>query len=105
MVEPGLGALRLRTGEEGRVYHIDAVDCVTQWEIVATCDRLSEAYLAPVIKAMLELEGFPFTISRCQLPCRQRLEVHHQPTRSAACWRSTGREHPAEDGPGDVGRR
>jgi len=25
------------------VYHINAVDCVTQWEIVATCERLSEA--------------------------------------------------------------
>ena len=43
------------------VYHINAVDCVTQWEIVATCERLSEAYLLPVIEAMLE--GFPFTIS------------------------------------------
>jgi hypothetical protein len=29
--------------------------------VVATCERLSEAYLVPVIKAMLE--GFPFTIS------------------------------------------
>jgi len=28
---------------------------------VATCERLSETYLLPVIKAMLE--GFPFTIS------------------------------------------
>ena len=28
---------------------------------MATCERLSEAYLMPVIKAMLE--GFPFTIS------------------------------------------
>ena len=39
----------------------NAVDCVTQREIVATCKRLSETYLLPVIKAMLE--GFPFTIS------------------------------------------
>ena len=27
------------------LYHINAVDCVTQFEIVATCERLSEAYL------------------------------------------------------------
>lgn len=42
------------------VYHINAVDCVTQFEIVATCERLSEAYLLPVIETMLET--FPFKI-------------------------------------------
>lgn len=42
------------------LYHINAVDCVTQFEIVATCQRLSEAYLLPVIEAMLE--SFPFSI-------------------------------------------
>jgi transposase InsO family protein len=42
------------------VYHINAVDCVTQWELVATCERLSEAFLLPVIQALLE--GFPFVI-------------------------------------------
>jgi len=42
------------------LYHINAVDCVTQFEIVATCERLSEAYLLPVIEALLE--SFPFTI-------------------------------------------
>ncbi|MDQ3775826.1 MAG: hypothetical protein M3461_16495 [Pseudomonadota bacterium] len=38
--------------DEG-ISHINAVDCV-KWEIVATCERLSEAYLLPVIKATLE---------------------------------------------------
>ena len=33
------------------VYHINAVDCLTQWELVATCEKISEAYLLPVIKA------------------------------------------------------
>ena len=36
----------VRQGDEDGVkgvYHINAVDCVTQWEIVATCERLSEA--------------------------------------------------------------
>ena len=42
------------------LYHINAVDCITQFEIVATCERLSEAYLLPVIDAMLA--SFPFQI-------------------------------------------
>ncbi|MGH8589259.1 MAG: integrase, partial [Gammaproteobacteria bacterium] len=42
------------------VYHINAVDCVTQWEFVACCERISEAYLLPVIEALLT--GFPFVI-------------------------------------------
>jgi len=42
------------------VYHINAVDCVTQWELVATCEKISEAYLLPVIEALLA--GFPFRI-------------------------------------------
>jgi transposase InsO family protein len=42
------------------VYHINAVDCVTQFELVATCERLSEAYLLPVIDTLLE--SFPFEI-------------------------------------------
>ena len=42
------------------VYHINAVDCVTQYEIVATCERISEAYLLPVLEALLL--SFPFTI-------------------------------------------
>ncbi len=42
------------------VYHINAVDCVTQWELVATCARLSEAYLLPVLESLLA--GFPFKV-------------------------------------------
>jgi transposase InsO family protein len=42
------------------VYHINAVDCVTQWELVATSEKISEAYLLPVIEALLA--GFPFRI-------------------------------------------
>ena len=42
------------------VYHINAVDCVTQWELIATCEKISEAYLLPVIEALLA--GFPFRI-------------------------------------------
>jgi len=42
------------------VYHINTVDCVTQYEAVATCERISEAFLIPVLEALLE--SFPFVI-------------------------------------------
>jgi len=42
------------------VYHINAVDCVTQFQLVATCEKISEAFLLPVIRQLLE--GFPFVI-------------------------------------------
>jgi len=42
------------------LYHINAVDCVTQWQVVATVQSISEAYLLPVIEQMLE--QFPFEI-------------------------------------------
>ena len=42
------------------LYHINAVDCVTQYEGVATCERISEAFLIPVLEALLQ--GFPFVI-------------------------------------------
>ena len=45
------------------LYHINAVDCVTQWEVVATVKTISEAHLLPVIEQMLaqfpvEILGF-----------------------------------------------
>ncbi len=44
-------------GQKG-VYHINAVDEITQWEIVASVERMSEAYLVPVLETMLL--QFPF---------------------------------------------
>lgn len=38
--------------------HINAVDCVTPFESVATCARLSEAYLLPVIETPLASFSF-----------------------------------------------
>lgn len=66
--EPGgrPGYLRLDTvhqgdGPEGKgVYHINAVDQVTQWQIAASTPRISELYLEPVLKAMML--QFPFRI-------------------------------------------
>jgi hypothetical protein len=46
-------------GEKG-VYHINAVDEVTQWEVVGCAERISEQHLAPVLEAMLH--QFPFLI-------------------------------------------
>ena len=42
------------------LYHINAVDCVTQWEVVATVQTISEAHLLSVIEQMLA--QFPFEI-------------------------------------------
>jgi transposase InsO family protein len=46
-------------GEKG-VYHINAVDTVTQWEIVGCAARISEQHLLPVLQAMLH--QFPFRV-------------------------------------------
>ena len=48
-----------RDGAKG-LYHINAVDCVTQWEVVASVQTISEAHLLPVIEQMLA--QFPFEI-------------------------------------------
>lgn len=42
------------------LYHINAVDCVTQWQIVASVHTIAETHLLPVIEQMLE--QFPFEI-------------------------------------------
>jgi len=60
------GYLRLDTVHQGDqpeakgVYHINAVDEVLQWQIVGATPRISEAYLKPVLEAMLR--QFPFRI-------------------------------------------
>ncbi len=46
-------------GEKG-VYHINAVDEVTQWQVAGATPRISEAYLEPVLQHMLR--QFPFRI-------------------------------------------
>jgi len=60
------GYIRIDTVHQGDfdgakgVYHINAVDIVTQWELVACVERISEAFLLPVIALLLE--GFPFAV-------------------------------------------
>jgi len=46
-------------GQKG-VYHINAVDEVAQWEIVASVERIAETYLVPVLESLLG--QFPFLI-------------------------------------------
>jgi transposase InsO family protein len=48
-----------RDGRKG-LYHINAVDQVTQWEIVASTPQISELWLLPVLEALLA--QFPFVI-------------------------------------------
>ena len=64
------GYLRLDTVHQGDqsgsgpgakgVYHINAVDEVTQWQVAGSTPRISEAYLEPVLENMLR--QFPFRI-------------------------------------------
>jgi hypothetical protein len=60
------GYLRVDTVHQGDldgvkgVYHINAVDEVTQWQVVAVVPQISEAFLLPVLEAMLR--QFPFRI-------------------------------------------
>jgi transposase InsO family protein len=42
------------------VHHINAVDEVTQFEVVCCVERISERYLIPVLEQLLD--SFPFTI-------------------------------------------
>jgi transposase InsO family protein len=60
------GYLRVDTVHQGDlegvkgVYHINAVDEVTQWQVVGATAQISEAWLIPVLEAMLA--QFPFRI-------------------------------------------
>ena len=60
------GFLRVDTVHQGDwegakgVYHLNAVDTVTQWEVLGCTPHISERHLAPVLEAMLH--KFPFPI-------------------------------------------
>lgn len=60
------GFIRIDTVHQGDqdgikgLYHLNAVDCVTQWEVVASCERIGEAFLLPVLECLFE--QFPFEI-------------------------------------------
>ena len=60
------GFLRVDTVHQGDwegakgVYHINAVDAVTQWQVVGCASKISEAFLLPVLAAVVA--QFPFTV-------------------------------------------
>ena len=60
------GYLRVDTVHQGQhdgkagVYHLNAVDTVTQWQVVGATETISEQHLIPVLEAMLH--QFPFRI-------------------------------------------
>jgi transposase InsO family protein len=60
------GFLRIDTVHQGDwqgakgVYHINAVDAVTQWQVVGCVGRINEVHLLPVLEAILH--QFPFRI-------------------------------------------
>lgn len=60
------GYIRIDTVHQGDldkvkgVYHINAVDEVTQFEVVVTVEKISEYYLIPALEALLD--AFPFKI-------------------------------------------
>lgn len=49
-----MGFIRINSVHRGdqdgtnEIFHINAVDIPTHWEVVAYCERISEAYLLPV---------------------------------------------------------
>ena len=60
------GYIRIDTVHQGDldkqkgVYHINAVDEVTQFEVVCTVEKISEIYLIPALHQLLD--AFPFTV-------------------------------------------
>ena len=60
------GYLRVDTVHQGDtstrrgLHHINAVDALTQWQIVGCCQTISESHLIPVLEAMLH--QYPFRI-------------------------------------------
>jgi transposase InsO family protein len=62
--EPGW--LRIDTVHQGQwegsngVFHVNAVDEVTQWEVIGCCSAISEQHLIPVLEAILH--QFPFRV-------------------------------------------
>lgn len=61
------GYIRVDTVHQGDqdgvkgVYHINAVDEVTQYQVVLSCSRISEQFLIPILTEILE--SFPFKVN------------------------------------------
>lgn len=75
------GYLRIDTVHQGDwngikgVYHLNAVDEVTQWEVLGCIARINEQHLLPVLEAMLH--QFPFEV--CELHADNGSEFVNHP--------------------------
>ena len=80
------GFVRIDTVHQGDldgvkgVYHITCVDEVSQWQVQACVQGISEAFLLPVLA--LVMDQFPFEVIGFHL--RQRLRVHQRQGRQVA---------------------
>lgn len=54
------GSIRVDTVHQRNVYYINAVDEVTQWEVVVCIPEINEHYLIPALEQILS--DFPFTV-------------------------------------------
>lgn len=54
------GSIRVDTVHQRDVFHVNAVDEITQWEIVVCVPQISERFLAPALELLLG--QFPFTV-------------------------------------------
>jgi len=75
------GYLRIDTVHQGDqdgikgVYHINAVDEITQWQVMACVPQISEAFLLPALEQMLK--EFPFEIRGFHSDNGQRVHQSH----------------------------
>jgi hypothetical protein len=54
------GSIRVDTVHQRDVFHINAVDEIIQWEVVACVPQITEEYLSPALQLLLE--QFPFVV-------------------------------------------
>jgi hypothetical protein len=73
-------------GEKG-VYHINAVDTLTQWQVIGCAAKISEQYLIPVLEAMLH--QFPFRIQGFHSDNGSEFINHTVPKLLENCWWSS----------------
>jgi len=89
------GYLRVDTVHQGNhdgqagLYHINAVDTVTQWKVVGCVETISERHLIPVLIAMLH--PFPFLL--LGFHCDNGSEFINRIV--AQCWKNCGSSSPS----------
>ncbi|MBU4210138.1 integrase [Patescibacteria group bacterium] len=54
------GSIKVDAVHQRDIYHINSVDEITQWEIVICVPRITDAYMEPALKEMID--QYPFTI-------------------------------------------